>query len=139
MGAILPGSKAMRKFKYELKELSDPKTIGKGVRRRKQGLRFDTVMSRAQLLLQKLQGKAAAFRLCKECPQIDEMDRMAKESFMKIFEACDLSLRSMSGRNQIKLGIPRFKKLWKIKSKKMWQECFRLTSQKKKMISGLPS
>jgi RNA-directed DNA polymerase len=114
-GKVLPGIKTLRRFRAEVQELTDSSTVGKGYKGAPRGLRDDSIVSRCLSLRNKVEGKAASLRRCDECPQIDELDLYIRQRFLGLFQACGLDLAALSGRSQIKLGLPRFKKIWKSK------------------------
>lgn len=114
-GRILPGTKTIARFRAEVSEITDPRTVGKGFRGASRRMREDSVLSRCHALRLKVDGKAASLRQCEDCPQLDQLELFVRSGFIKLFMACGLDISNLNDNNLTMLGLPRFKKAWESK------------------------
>jgi hypothetical protein len=114
-GRIQPGSKFVRRMTDEIREITNPASVGVGFKGAPTTWTEDTVLSRAYYLRKKVEGKAAAIRLSEECPQIMDIDRILVEGFYNLFTASGIDLKAVPEHALKRLGIPGFKEIWEKK------------------------
>ncbi len=114
-GNLLPGGKFVQKLNDEIKEITNPKSVGIGFKGAPISWEEDTILSRANYLRKKVDGKAGAIRITDECSQIRVVDDILVNGFFNLFTACGITLKNLNDTAHSKLGIPRFEKIWQEK------------------------